>query len=444
MRIAGLFSAVLLAAAPLSGAQPADAPQDLKLERIVVVERHGVRAPTKSPQALSAFSSQPWPAWPVAPGELTAHGAGDVRLMGAWLRQDYARRGLWPSKGCPAPGQVYVWADGQDQRTRLSGQAVLDGAFPDCGLMAHHGPEGASDGLFSAADKGLCPIDPNIASSAMLTQAGGDLNRFGPGYDAAKGALRAVLTAPDAPACTGENGPCFLDGANRLKITRAGGASLEGPLAQASTVTESLYLEYAEGLTGDQMAWGRATSEAAIGAIMPLHNLETDLARRTPYIAERNGALTARAVLAALKGASALPQGGLGSKITVLAGHDTQLSNMAGVLGVDWTLKDQPDKTPPDAALVFELWRDGAGQGFVRVALVYQTLKDLRESTPLTTDHPAGRVDLPIPGCADGPGGACTAQRFEALIDSRLPPECVLPPGGQDSAASKVPSLEQP
>jgi 4-phytase/acid phosphatase len=402
MRLAGLLSAALLAAVPVSGAHPAEATHGLTLERIVVVERHGVRAPTKSPQALSALSSQPWPEWPVAPGELTAHGALDVRIMGAWLRQDYARRGLWPSKGCPAPGQVYVWADGQDQRTRLSGQSVLEGAFPNCGLQANHGPEGESDGLFSASDKDLCPIDPKAASSALMSRTGGDLNRLGQTYDAAKAALRKVLTAPDAPACTGEDGPCFLDGANRLKTSRAGGASLEGPLAQASTVTESLYLEYAQGMSGNQMAWGRATSQAAIAGIMPLHNLETDLIRRTPYIAEHNGALAMRAVLAALGGQSAL--------------------------GVDWTLQDQPDKTPPDAALVFELWRGGDGQHFVRVALVYQTLRDLRESMPLTPDHPAHRVDLAIPGCADGPGDACTVQRFETLIGSRLPPECLLRP----------------
>jgi 4-phytase/acid phosphatase len=417
MRILRLIVAALLVlgpqASPASGAPTSD---KLTLERIVLVARHGVRSPTQGPDVLSKATPQRWPDWPVAPGILTDHGRRDVTLMGGWLRADYARRGLWPAKGCLPAGSVYAWADGKDQRTRVSGQALLDGAFPGCGLHDAFGTEDQIDPLFSATDAGACPIDAEEAKRAVLAQSGGDLDHLGASYDAAKAALAAVTGAP-------------LDGANTLGATKGGGPRLTGPLALAGTQTENLFLEYAQGMPAAEVGWGRAGSEAAIAAVMPLHDLSADLMRRTPYLATHNGALLMRAVLAALQGQPGLPgQGGAGGKLTAVAGHATHLSNLAGILGVDWTLTGQPDKTPPDAMLVFEVWKSSkGGERFVRLALVYQTLDQLRSETPLDGAHPAGRVDLPIPACADGPGGACRLATLTTLIEARLPAECRKP-----------------
>ncbi len=406
LRTSGIVASVLMLAAVPATAAP------LVLDHIVMVERHGVRSPTQDADVLSKLTPQRWPEWPVAPGILTDHGRRDIVLMGGWLRADYARRGLWPAQGCLPAGSVYVWADGKDQRTRVSGQAMLDGAFPGCGLQDAFAPEDQVDPLFSAADAGVCPLDADEARRAVLAQAGGDLDHPGPGYDAAKAALAQI---------TGVG----LDGSNVLSGGGKGGVKLSGPLATAGTQTENLFLEYAQGMPVADVGWGRAGSEAAIASVMPLHDLSADLMRRTPHIAEHNGAPMARAVLAALDGRPGLPgQGSAGAKLVALAGHDTNLSNLAGILGVDWSLKGQPDKTPPGAALVFEVWKAQGGEPFVRVALVYQTLEQLRSETPLDATHPAGRVDLPIPGCADGPPGLCRLATFTRLIEARLPAEC--------------------
>ena len=54
--------------------------------------------------------------------------------------------------------------------------------------------------------------------------------------------------------------------------------------------------------------------------------------------------------------------------LLLLSGHDTNLSNLSGMLGLSWTLPGyQPDDTPPGGALIFTLWRDPAGAYFVKV-----------------------------------------------------------------------------
>lgn len=134
-----------------------------------------------------------------------------------------------------------------------------------------------------------------------------------------------------------------------------------------------------------------------------------------------------RDILGALQGKATLPGQTAPARMAVFAGHDSNLANMAGILGVRWTLPDQPDTTAPDTALAFEVWKAPSGERYVRLAVIYQTLDQLRNETPLDAAHPAGRVDLPIPGCADGPHGACRLDAFEAMVAARLPTDCALP-----------------
>src|SRR5690242_78120 len=95
-----ILAAALGSFAAAASLEAASAP---KLERVVVVMRHGVRPPTQSNEELAKYAAEPWPAWPVAPGELTPHGGETVRLMGESLAGAYRADGMLPRRGCPAP-----------------------------------------------------------------------------------------------------------------------------------------------------------------------------------------------------------------------------------------------------------------------------------------------------------------------------------------------------
>src|SRR5512135_1768890 len=103
-----IATAALVALGAAATLQAAGAP---RLERVVVVMRHGVRPPTQSNAELAKYAAEPWPAWPVGPGELTPHGGETVRLMARSLARAYRADGLLP-RGCPTAGAVAVWADG--------------------------------------------------------------------------------------------------------------------------------------------------------------------------------------------------------------------------------------------------------------------------------------------------------------------------------------------
>ena len=377
-------SAVLFVAAS-AAAQPV-------LERVVLVERHGVRSPTQDNAALDALSAAPWPRWSVAPGILTPHGAEGVTLMGAALRKVYADQGLLPQVGCPGEGVVSVVADGHDQRTRESGRAFVRGMAEGCVVKVADTAEG--DPLFdSLAAHPLVPAEAEAATTAM-----------GPVDTAETRAALAALQAIAAPdACSTHKGVC-LDGASILSA-KANGVRVQGPLATGATLAENLLLEYAEGMPLDQVGWGRVHSAADIARVTPAHSRASDLTRRIPYVAARRGAALTEAVQAALHGrASAYGDGK--ARLVLFAGHDTNLSNLAGTFGLDWRLVGQPDETAPVTTLAFELWRDGAtGARTVKVVVYFETLDQLRTLSPKTVSRADAKVD-----CAAAP--VCVSRGF--------------------------------
>jgi 4-phytase/acid phosphatase len=416
-RIAAAIGALIAAFPALASATPV-------LERVVLVSRHGVRAPTQTLEALDAATGRAWPAWPVGPGELTPHGAKALGRMGDFLRSVYVRKGLLPAAGC-AQGAVQVWADGGDSRTRLSGDILASALAPGCAVASAHGPDGARDPLFDAAGTGVCPIDAEqaLATLSAQTHNGADLVRT---QD--RNALSALQTVIAPDGCAVGRGPCLRDPS--AFASGKSGVKLTGALAMASTWSENLLLEYAEGFPLDQVGWGRAGSPKALAAVLPAHNRAAALMRQTPYLAAHNGAVMARTVLDLLDGEAPAdphaPPLSPEARLTVIAGHDTNLSNLAGVFSLNWTLPDQPDATAPDTVLAFELWRDGATR-IVRIVVYSQSLAQLRDASALDGANAPGVTLVTSPDCVGDPTGVCRLETLESKVRARLPPECSTP-----------------
>lgn len=246
------------------------------LEKVVILQRHGVRSPIGVPGASTA--RDPWPAWPVAPGELTEHGRAALAVMGEGLRLRYAA--LLPGADCAGSERLYVWADNAGQRTQQSGKAMAAALAPGCGVTAATAPQGAGDALFHPG--AMCPADPYEAKRAIAARLDQAMTKRRGEYDRALAALDAILYPGMAPS--------NLAGDNKV----LDGGRVSGPLADASTLSEDLFLEYADGMTAS--GWGRIGGAGDVAAFMPLHNIYADLGRRTPALAAHGGTLLLRQI----------------------------------------------------------------------------------------------------------------------------------------------------
>ncbi len=382
---------------------------DEELRYTVLLTRHGVRAPTWEPDRLNRVAASSWPKWDAGPGELTPHGRLLMKFMGGFYREY-----LHLSDGCADAAHVYVWAD-TDQRTTETAKAMAEGLVPNCALPVHHVAEGADDPLFDPISAGQAHPDPKLARAAILGRVGPRLETLVEANRPAFDILNQILNG-------GKPKPSIMDQPVALSDGK-GSVAMTGPLATASTLTENLLLEYCEGMTGERLGWGRLDA-VKLRQIMALHTSYAELLRRTPYLASARGSILLSRIAASLQqSVDGKPlAGSLGSatdKLLIISGHDTNISNLSGMLRLSWLMPDyQPDDVPPGGALLFSLSRSKSdGRYWVRLQFVAQTLDQMHNSVPLSLAHPPEIADLFVPGCSTARAGfPCAWEDFRRLV----------------------------
>jgi 4-phytase/acid phosphatase len=338
--------------------------------------------------------------------------------MGGYYRAWLSKAGLLGADDCRDAARVYIRAD-SGQRTRETGRAFAESLLPGCEIPVAV-EAGSKDPLFAGVGK----ADPELAGKAVrerLHPVGEVLARYAPAFDALSHILNGGGTARRnlLDAVPDEGGD-------------SAGATVPRPLATASTLSEVLLLEYAEGMPQPALGWGRLTKERLL-QVIELHTAYADLARRTPYLARARGSNLLAHILATLEQAAsgkavAGALGQPGGALAVLAGHDTNLSNLSGMLDLSWRVPEQgPDDTPPESALIFSLWRAGADGGwFVKLEFVAPSLDQMRRLEPLTLDSPPARVLVPIPACGSPRAdGGCPWPAFRAAVQKAMDPKFV-------------------
>jgi 4-phytase/acid phosphatase len=407
---------LLTALAVLAAAWPAGA-GPLQLKYVVIVSRHGVRSPTWDRERLNQYSAQPWPVWGVAPGELTPHGRDLIKILGNHYREWLTAERLFSGAGCKDAGRVYIWAD-IDQRTVETGRAYAESLLPGCGVAIHSQPDRLRDPLFG----GVGTTAPEVAERAVFQRLGPQPEAVVAKHAAALDELQFILAGKrGAPGKLMES-PLGIE-------ATAKSVAMTGPLATGSSLSEDLLLEYADGMQGTDLGWGRLTKENLF-RVLELHREYTDLMRRTPVLARARGSNLLAHVLCSMEQAvSGKPTpGALGSSgdaLLVLSGHDTNLSNLSGMLGISWHLPGyQPDDTPPGGALIFSLWSNAlTGDYCVKTRYLAQTLDQMRNGERLTMDAPPESQEVSIPGCGTASESGCSWETFRRVVRQAVDPK---------------------
>ena len=192
-------------------------------------------------------------------------------------------------------------------------------------------------------------------------------------------------------------------------------------------------LEYANGMEGKDFGWGRLDA-SKLGEIMRVHAAYADLARQTPYIARLQGSNLLSHILRSME------QAVKGSSVTgslcdvrdgvlIIVGHDTNISNVAGMLGISWLLNGyQPNDTPPGGGLVFELWQQDDGAVTVSTYYLAQSLEQMHKALPLTLDSPPLKSPIFVPGCSRADREmSCPWKAFERTLENAIDPTLTRP-----------------
>ncbi len=401
------------------------AQEDAVLRSAVIISRHGVRTPSRSPEQLSDYAAQPWPKWAESPGILTAHGRQLMILMGAYYRARYQKAGLLTGRPVDDAARIYVRAHNME-RTLETARALAAGCLGDAQVEIHTLPADEIDPLFAAALAKLGRPDHALAAAAVRGRVGGDLAHFEQAYRRQFDDLAEILSGrPDGALPKGKvpllDLPVSIQTGNGEKLLNS-----NTPIGVASELVENFVLEYADGKP--EVGWGRMTRERLADCYI-LHALQFDLIQRTFYVAQVSASNLAAHLLRSFEQtASGRPVSGAfappGTGLVVEVGHDGNIASLSGLLGLSWSVDGLPDSpTLPGGALVFELWQHLSDQRyFVRAYYISQTLDQMRSSQKLTIQSPPAIAPLFIPGCSgsetdfDAPLAQFQAQ-LERVID---------------------------
>ncbi len=394
-------------------AQP---PAGLKLEYVAVLGRHGVRSPLLSLEGLRDYSSQPWRALEAPVGYMTPHGVTEMKMTGEWNRQYLVRNGLIAgTPGCEEASKFYFRADGI-QRDVESARAIATTMFPQCNVPIHAAPAGTADPMFLGASAAGV-VDPEVAGAALEGRTGGDPTKILQSHASDVAIVQKILTG---------NGPApkktmlMPDPPKGDRYARA-----IGPLTNDNYVTDALLLEYEQGYPPAETGWGRL-NESNLPALLILQQAFTDMVWDNPVIARARGSNLMSHILRsmqqevsghALEGAMGNPT----DKGLFVMGHDSDFGHFATMLSLAWILDGFPPKaTPPGAAMMFEIWRDDAGRRTVRLSVMGQTMRQIRDSVS-PVQQPPMKVPVFVPGCsATTEGFPCDFEAFRKLADAAI------------------------
>lgn len=396
--------ALALCCASFVAAQTTD---DTQLKQVIIFGRHSVRSALAPNSLLNTYSAQPFPSFSVPPGYLTTHGAALETVLGGYFRLWLLQEGLLTGKDSADAPLVYVRAKSLE-RTRATAQAFAAGLLPLASVNVDYVEQG-SDPLFDPIGAGVAELDSQMAVAAVAGRIGNNAPSLASAY-----ASELALTGSVLFGYPLSQDPAPATPAGKVDVTAIPFSIAAGPaspvdlggLVTANYATDPFVFEYADGMPAADVGWGQLTA-TGISQITRLTTLLFDLEYRTPYLDEVQSSNVASHVVRSMVQAATGNRmtGSLGTpstKVIVLIASDVNVTGLAGLFHLDWTLPGyQPNYCAPGGALVFALRQSqSSGEFIIRASYIAQTLDQLRNQTALTLATPPASAPLFIPGCS--------------------------------------------
>jgi len=294
----------------------------------------------------------------------------------------------------------------------------MDGFAPGCSIAVHHAA--ADPDLLFDPLPALGKVNQAESTASILGAVGGNLNGLTSAYRSAFAELDDMLGCAGSTTCKQVSKiPTTIDNSGDDGL-----ASISGGMDIAADAVGNTLLAYADGQT--DAGWGKADSARLIDMLQI--SVAAKRLEHNRYAARAHSSNIAMHILQTLQ------EGATGSRVAgtmvpahtgvvFLVGHDTQLSELAGMFGLSWMIPgDQLNDTPPGGALVFELHSSSVASlaPFVRLYFTAQSLEQMHAGRG---ENPS-RVPVYVPGC---PSYDCPLSTFAKVVNASIDPTFLAP-----------------
>ena len=363
-----------------------------KVKKIVVLMRHGIRAPNQTMDKLAEWSHREWPVWSVPPGHLT--GRGRELITAFWRRhklEEPYKSLLSDGGGCVTADNVFVHAD-IDERTQSSAVAFAAAIAPECSLPYFITTDKDSDPLYHPVRGSVCQLTREVGEDDIINFVGHSFSKLGDKFSEQLDFVNELLGPMPQITCNayGVEQNCELkDLPPRVNFANSGRTiNLRGALGIKATLIQNWLLESAEWPDKDP-GWGEITSDKLSKLLVARAAIFNSLNRASGYARDR-GSVMLKVMTDALTGTHH-DQRVNQAQLVVFVGHDTNMAHVSELLGMDWDLEGFAyNDIPPASFLQFILWEEPSGKEVVTAEFVAQPLAVMR------SDHPERELPYEI------------------------------------------------
>lgn len=392
-------------------------PQQLdgyKLEQVVMVSRHGLRAPLATGgSTLEKSSALTFPAWETKGSWLTPKGGVLEAYFGKYMNSWLVENNMFAKDTCPKSEDVIVYANSK-QRTIATAEFFAAGAFPGCNIPVENREAlDTMDYTFSPVIRDGSEEFEKKALAAMQKKASAQgldgLNaELKPAYDL----LSKIVDFKHSEMCKKE-GQCNIASIpTSLRIVNNKEPGVSGPIRLGTIISDAFILQYYDGYPENDVAWGKIKNDQEWLTLAKIKDKYGELLFGAPYVAKH----VAKPLVDYIDKTMTT---GSENKLAVLVGHDSNVVSILSALDVKpYVLPNTFENTPIGGKVVLERWKSPENQDLVKLEYVYQSADQIRNLIPLTLDNPAQRVVLEMNGCPVDSNGFCSFDTFKTKLAS--------------------------
>ena len=382
------------------------AEQNYKLEKVLILSRHNLRAPLVTKDSkLNQITPYDWFDWQVKAGELSMKGALLETAMGQYFRLYYADENFFAENYIPKTNEARFYAN-SFQRTIATAKYFSAGLFP----VANENVEykfgvNETDPIFLASKNKNFNENYFRRLQDEKAQSGGEEILKNKLNDYAKTTAK-ILDFKNSPYAKKNHLTNFS--AEDFKI--GDNPYVEGNLRLAMTASDALMMQYYE----TKNLFGKKLSEKELKNIADAEYFGVNLIFewRTWATAHINPMLNL--IRAELSDDN--------RKFTFLCGHDTTLAMVLSALGVEnYVLTESIEKmTPLGAKLVIEKRIGADGKNYAKVNLVYQSTSQIENVDVLDLNNPPKIFPLKFKNLQANSDGLYLYSDFEKILNQAI------------------------
>ena len=381
------------------------------LEQVVVLSRHNIRSPLSSGDSVvGKITPHEWFAWTSPAGELSIRGGVLETAMGQYFREWLEAEGLFTENYFPAEGEVRIYANVK-QRTIATARFFSAGLLPLANAQVEtHGDFNQMDPVFNPQLTYMSDAYREAATAQILELYSDDINGLEDNYKL----LEDVIDAEESEARKDGSVEAFRTDDVTFRLEKDAEPAVEGSLRTACQTSDAMVLQYYEEPDDEKAGFGQALSDAQWDDISEIKTVYVDSLYTAP--------LVARNVAHPLLGELYSEMTTDGRKFTFLCGHDSNLASVLGALDAEaYELPQAIEETVPiGSKLVFTRWRNGDGEEFWDVDLVYQTPDQMRQNRILTPDAPPATYDISFRGLEENEDGLYRREDLEGRFTEAI------------------------